>query len=235
MIDIGLPGALKKALDPGNPKARQQKKAEKLKEIDRQLKELVMESKENPGIQDTVAGPARRPFTAIALAVGRMFRPEKNESRMIDEQLSRVIAESGGIDEPPQAATAPGDDAGGRQEISEKVNEVKADTMKIDGLAIGSTANADKMKKPAEPAIVQQSEAPDGQPEAAAKPGPINLRDELLSKLAETAKVEKDVALDIMRDMKGRKVNCDELQGDLLEISILLKKSSKGKQKKSGG
>ncbi len=234
MMAIGLPGILKRG-----------KKAEKIKEIDRQLEELAAESKASGG-QGPAAGaePASGPFTAVARAVGKLFNPVKEDSKMIDEQLSMVIAESEEMaaeDLKPPAAGPPDVPAGGADEVDmtgglaepagdgmdgEQENKLRVDEVKADTAKSGQSIKDNGPK----------GEAPKaGGPAAAAPAGAIDFRDDLLSKLAETAKAEKNVTMDIMRDMKGRRVDCNELRGELLEISMLLKRPAGGKRRKSGG
>jgi len=252
----GIPSNIKKALEQGNLKIRQRKNAERVKEIDHRLEELTMKSKVNAGQgPDTGAEPAIKPLTAIALTVGRLFRPAKDESKMIDEQLSRVIAESASIAEKPKPAdglrmawVAGADKAetdrgyreavkngiSGDREIKETAYDMKAVTVNDHVSASCNGANGEQEKKLDEPFVKPNIDLPKAPPppEAAVKPGTRSFSDELMSKLAETAIVKKDVTLDIMRDMKGQQIRCDELQDELQEISVVLKKAANKNQKK---
>ncbi len=235
----GLPGTIKKALEQGVLRVGRLKKAEKIKEIDRQLEELMMESNVVAGrgpAFDAEAGPG--PLTAIALAVGRVFQPTRKDSRMIDEQLSQVIVESGGMADykVEHAAGSPKAMPGGQQEIKEVVNDVKVFAVKYKEAINGKGASNNAAGKPEAPPVAV---SPAGRgmdlPKAEAPPAGLDFGDDLMSKLAETTAVKKDVTLDIMRDMKGSRIDCDELQAGLEEISALFSKAAKRKQKKTGG
>ncbi|WP_048189307.1 hypothetical protein [Methanocella conradii] len=66
-------------------------------------------------------------------------------------------------------------------------------------------------------------------------PEPIRMdNDDLLTSLEnEAAKVEADdMGLDIMRDMKDRKVTCEELESDLREVIMIFKKTRTASRKK---
>ncbi|MDI6896374.1 hypothetical protein, partial [Methanocella conradii] len=66
-------------------------------------------------------------------------------------------------------------------------------------------------------------------------PEPIRMdSDDLLTSLEnEAAKVEADdMGLDIMRDMKDRKVTCEELESDLREVMMIFKKTRTARRKK---
>jgi hypothetical protein len=76
-------------------------KAEKKKEIDRQLEELLVSANVEPSIGSTPEtkqyASHGSPFTSISMAAGKMFKPAHKESRVIDDQLNSLIVESEGV------------------------------------------------------------------------------------------------------------------------------------------
>jgi hypothetical protein len=225
------------------------KKTEKIEEIDNQLEELFMGSNINAyaGAEQNVG-----PLTAIALAAGRLFRPGKKESRVIEEQLNSVLAESENMVEghkplrsKPIAVVMPGIKSG--EELTDVVNDVKTYARKYKevmnvielkdspakdiGEALADTGTKDPIKPGPDVLKVPEQAQAEAPSRTNDQPPAIDFSDDLMSKLAETAKVEDDVALDIMGNMKDTPICCDELESGLQEISALFKSSTNNKQR----
>jgi hypothetical protein len=81
--------------------------------------------------------------------------------------------------------------------------------------------------EPAKPAVSVK-------PESKNKPSGMDFADDLLKEMQEDEKVEDDGALDIMGDLKGKKIDADELEFDAMDVLSMIRTNVKSSRQVKG-
>lgn len=221
-----LGSALSSVSLPGVSRKKEQE------DIDARLDAVIAEAKGEVPVKkpEKVKASGAGAFSGIASAIGSLFKrgnKMKVESQEIDDQLNNVLRDSYNISSDLKPPATEIDMAVKGESITDLEKAMNTGVMSAPGPApiMQSTGGLPGLDGFGE---MQPMEMPEMTLDAPLneKDMTFEMKDDILSELEESTKVEKSIDLDIMRDMKDHSFECEELESELSEILGALKTTS---------
>ncbi|MCD1296045.1 hypothetical protein CUJ83_13660 [Methanocella sp. CWC-04] len=219
------------------PKSKSGPVKQKMEDIDNELDALITDiRKEEPSEIEKMKRKNsvlyKGIFNRMAARIEGLFNiVNKNDMKSVDDELNNVLHESQYILKDNAGAEQGIELATKGESITDLDKAIRSSEQRLPNIETQES----KFELPLGGGLLDAMDAspmPEMETPEVTQDMSFEKVDDILSELEESTKVEKDVALDIMRDLKGKAITCEDLESELTDILEHFKSRS-GTTKKS--